>query len=158
MRSTSVSIVHSRPSENVSTRNEAASASTVRCTYCHGPGMPGTRTSGGPSPSSNAFRISIPQRFARLERVLDPFERLSLAAEPEESLALEIQQLLFVDGGLVWERSAGENPRQRPADDRVVVADAAGAPREVHAELQRGEKAVASDRNRCPRLGRNVAF
>src|SRR6516162_9893304 len=158
MRATSLSIEHSGPSENVSTRKDAASASTAGRTYCQGPGMPGTSTSAGPLPCSMNGRISIPQRFARLERVLDALKGLSLAAELEERLALEIQQLLLADGGLVRERSAGETPRQRPADQRVVIADAARAPRQVDTQFQRGQKAVAADRNRRPRLWPAVAL
>ena len=49
------------------------------------------------------------------------------------------------------QRAAGEDVRQRAADDRVVIADAAGAPREVDAELERRQHAVAADRNRRAR-------
>ena len=38
--------------------------------------------------------------------------------------------------------AAGEDPRQLAADERVVIADAAGAPREVDAELQRRQHAL----------------
>ena len=46
------------------------------------------------------------------------------------------------------QRAAGEDVRERAADQRVVIADAAGAPREVDAELQRGLDALAADRDR----------
>ena len=39
----------------------------------------------------------VPQRFIIFQHVLDPFHRFLLSTEGEESLALKIQQVLFVD-------------------------------------------------------------
>ena len=44
------------------------------------------------------------------------------------------------------QRPSGHDRRQLAADQRVVVADAARAPGQVHAELQRRRHGVAADR------------
>ena len=60
------------------------------------------------------------------------------------------------DGGRVGKRSAGHDRRERSADQRIVIADASGAPREVDAELQRRKDRIAADGNRRARRGRLV--
>src|SRR5436190_7072044 len=104
--------------------------------YSHRPWSGGMNTSGVPDPLSTIARRpcgvdvigSVPQRFARLERVLNALERLALAAQLQKRFALQIQQILLADGRLMRERSARQNRRERAADERVVVADAPGAP------------------------------
>src|SRR5256885_7622863 len=100
----------------------------------------------------------IAQRLPGLQRVLDALQRLPLAAQLQERFALEVEQVLLGDGRLVRQRAAGDHVRERASDDRVVIADAAGAPREVDAELQRGEHALAADGNRGARLAPLIAF
>ena len=51
---------------------------------------------------------SVSQRLARLERVLDPLQRLPLAEQAEERLTLEIEQLLLADGR--WMRQRRRRP------------------------------------------------
>src|SRR5471032_1791577 len=111
-----------------------------------------------PGRKSRELVSSVPQRLAGFERVLNPLERLALAAELQKRLALEIEQVLFRDGRLMRQRSARQNPRERPADERVVIADASGTPGQMDAELERGLQAVAADRNRGPRRQRVVAL
>ena len=91
--------------------------------------------------------LSVPQRLAGLERVRDAFLRLPFTAQAEERFALEIQQLLFGQRGRRRDVPAGKDPRQLSSDQRVVVGDAARAPGEMDAELQRGERRRSSDRN-----------
>ncbi len=90
--------------------------------------------------------------------MLNPLERLSFAAQLQKSLALEIQQILFADRRLVRQRTAGEDVRERPSDDGVVIADAARAPGKVYAELECGEHAFAAHENARPRRRALIAF
>src|ERR1019366_6641925 len=132
--------------------------------------MPGIRTSGAPEPLSTicmifsfdflvcSFEFSVSERLARLQSVLNPREGLGLAAQLEKRLALEIQDVLLADRRLLRQRAAGQDERQRAADERVVVADSAGAPREVDAELERGEHALAANADGCADGWRTIAF
>src|SRR5262245_44974478 len=82
--------------------------------------------------------ISVPQRRAFLERVLDALLRLLRAEERQEGLALEVQEMLLA-----------RRPRRAvaPAEDRghvrrherVVLADVAAPESVVDAHLERGE-------------------
>ena len=58
----------------------------------------------------------------------------ALAAQADKRLAFEIQQMLLAHRRRVRQGAAGENAGQLSSDERVVVADAPGAPRQVHAE------------------------
>src|SRR5436190_8975320 len=89
----------------------------------------------------------VPKRLAGLERVLNSLERLALSAELQKCLALEVEQILFGHGRLMRQRPARQNPRKRAAQQGIVIADAAGAPREMHAQLQRRLQIVAADRD-----------
>src|SRR5262245_45377510 len=42
-------------------------------------------------------RSSVPQRLARLQRVLNPLERLTLAEQAHERFTLQIEQVLLAD-------------------------------------------------------------
>ena len=79
--------------------------------------------------------------------MLNPLERLSFAAQLQKRLALEVQQILLADRRLMRQRAAGEDVGERASDDGVVIADAAGAPREMDAELERGQDALAADQD-----------
>src|SRR5947208_8159705 len=100
----------------------------------------------------------VTQRLACLERVLNPLECLSFSAELEERLALELEQVLLGDSRLMRQRSAGENPCERPAKQRVVVADTSGAPSKVDAELQCCLQVLAAHRDCRARRMRLIAF
>src|SRR5262249_26386978 len=100
----------------------------------------------------------IPQGFPGLERVTDSFERLRLAAQLEKRLSFEVQEVCLADSRLVRERTAGQNVRQRPADDRVEIANPACSPGEVNAELQRREHPFAAYEDRGSRRRRTVTF
>src|SRR5438876_515527 len=106
--------------------------------------MPGMTTSGSPLPRS-IISISVPERLASLQCVLNPLESLALAAELEHRLALEIEQILLAHGSRMGQRSAGHDERERAADQRVVVADSSGTPSQMEAELQRCQHRVAAD-------------
>src|SRR5687767_11793201 len=99
----------------------------------------------GPVPRSKirvvfmAMSASIPQRLAGLQRVRDAFLRLPFSAQAEERLPLQIEQLLLRHGPAGCEPAAGEDLRELPSDERIVIADASAAPREVDTELQRRE-------------------
>src|SRR5438067_9355328 len=125
--------------------------------YSHRPWMPGMSTSGVPWPCSTITR-SVPQRLSRLQCVLNPFQCLALAAQLQERLALEIEQVLLGYRGLLRQRSAREHIRERPADGRIVIGDPAGAPREMDAEFQRREHAVAADANAARRRRTLISF
>src|SRR5262245_32781905 len=125
--------------------------------YSQRPCRPGISTSGGPLPRSTILN-SVPQRLAGFERVLHALERLALAAQFQERLALEIEQMLLADGRLMGQRAAGEHVRQRASDERVVIADSATAPGQMDAELERGEQAVAAHGNRRTRQLALVPF
>ena len=81
----------------------------------------------------------------------NPFERLALAAETQKGFTFEIEQCCSV---IVRAASvaARKNPRQLAADERVVIADAARASGEVHAQLQGGVYAFPPDANRLTRM------
>src|SRR5438093_270075 len=108
-------------------------------------------TSGGRLPRSTRSTdpklliSSVSQRLPGLQRVLNALERLALPAQLQKRFALEIEQIQFADRRLVRQRAAGNHVCERAADRRVVIADASGAPGEMHAKLQRGEHAVAAD-------------
>src|SRR5580765_2818719 len=86
----------------------------------------------------------------------DSFLRFSFAAQAERRLAFEMEQLLFRDGRRVRQIAAGENPREFPANERVVLADPASTPRELNPEFQSGKYTSPSDANGRPRLRSNV--
>src|SRR3974377_1046253 len=86
------------------TATPADSASIAFCEYSQRPWIPGTSTS--------ADRTSVPERLARLERVLDALQRPALAAEPEKRLALEIEQVLLRHRRPVWQRAARQDVRE----------------------------------------------
>src|SRR3954452_3936435 len=97
------------------------------------PWMPGITMTGGPDPSSI---ISIPQRLPGLQRVRDAVLRLALAAQAQEGLTLQIQQLRLGHHTEIRQASPGENRRERAADERVVIADAARPPGQIDTELE----------------------
>ena len=75
--------------------------------------------------------------------MLNPLERLSFAAQLQKRLPLQIEQVLFADGRLMGQCAACENVGERSSDDGIVIADAAGAPREVDTQLERSDRATA---------------
>src|SRR5688572_19191890 len=98
--------------------------------------MPGISTSGPPRPKSTTF-TSVPQGLADLQRVLHPQLRLRLAQQAQKRLALQVQQALLSDGrGMREVRASGDDRGQLSPDQRIVIADAARPPGQVHAELQ----------------------
>src|SRR5690349_10986344 len=115
------------------------------------------RTSVGPLPCSwscmPSDSRSVPQRLPRLQSVTDAFERLRLPAELQERLTLQIEQVLFAHNRLMRKRAARQHERESATDQRIVIADAARSPREMHAELERGEQARSAHRDlaRCCR-------
>src|SRR5207244_3358976 len=82
---------------------------------------------------------SVPQHLPRLQRVLNALERFPLATELQKRLTLQVEQILLADGALMRKRAAGKYGCERPADERVVIADLSGAPGQVDSELQRGQ-------------------
>ena len=68
------------------------------------------------------MRTLVPQRLPGLQRVLNPLERFSLATQPHEGLALEVENVIFADRGPMRQRTAREHPRKSPADGDVVIA------------------------------------
>src|SRR5688572_26425870 len=118
--------------------------------------MPAMMTMGGPFPRSTIFMASVSQRPSGLQGVLNALLGPALAHEAEERLALEIKQLLFGDRRRMRQHSSSHDGGERPADLRVVVANPAGPPRKVDAQLQRGQHRVAAYRNRRSRQGRMV--
>src|SRR5688500_13115985 len=122
-------------------------------------------TTGVPSPWSNMFVMggsraaaatSVPQRLAGLQRMLEAFHRFAFAAQAQDRLALEIEKLLRGHRGGVRAVAAREDPGELPADRRVVIADAPGAPRQVGAELQSGKAALAGHAAGGRRTGRRA--
>src|SRR5688572_19655280 len=90
---------------------------------------------------------SVPQRFPRLQRVLDALECLALSTKLEKRFTLQIQHIVFAHRGLVRQSTARQDPSQGSADQRVVIADASGPPRQVHPQVQTRQDAFAADRN-----------
>src|SRR5689334_2224764 len=111
--------------------------------------MPGIRISAGPEPFSMMCTVSVPQRLARLQSVLNPLQCLSLPAELQKRLTLEVEDVVLTDGGCLRQRTAGENERQCATHNRVVFADAAGPPGEMNAELECGVCALAANRQQA---------
>src|SRR2546429_3845335 len=100
-----------------------------------------------PHPHLAPRTSSVSQRLPSLQRVLNPLERFRLAAQLQKRLSLEVEQILLAYRRLMRQRAAGQDRRERSADQRVVIADAPGAPGEVDAELERGQHSFAADRN-----------
>ena len=69
--------------------------------------------------------------------MLNPLLRLALGDEAEKRLALEVEQPLLGDRRRMRDISSRHDRGQLAADQRIVIADAPGAPREMHAELER---------------------
>src|SRR5688572_22410972 len=86
----------------------------------------------------------IAQRLPCLQGVRDAFQRLRFPTEAEERLALEIKNLILRKRCRMRHVAARQNPGEFAADDRVVLADAASAKRQVHTQRQRGEYARPS--------------
>src|SRR5438034_772004 len=89
------------------------------------------------------YSISVPQRFAGRERVLDAFERFGLAAEAQENLAFQVHDVLL---GHKVERSqvaAAQNIRELRADLLIVLADLAGHPHLMELQLAQRQAALA---------------
>src|ERR1700759_3351411 len=91
--------------------------------------------------------VLVPQRFAAAQRVLDALERLAFAAQLQERLALEIEQIVLGDDRAMGEGAAGQDPCERAADHGVVIADSSGPPGQMNPELERGLYPFAADRN-----------
>src|SRR5439155_400051 len=72
--------------------------------------------------SSAAVRGSVAQRLSRLQRELNPLERLALAAQLQKRFALEVEQVLLAHRRLVRKGAAGQDRREGAADDGIVVA------------------------------------
>jgi hypothetical protein len=80
--------------------------------------------------------------------VLDPFLGLALGEQAQKRLALEVEQVLFRHHRRMRELSACHHRGQLSPDQPVVVADAAGLPCEVNAQLQRGRHGLPANGNR----------
>src|SRR5262245_32321578 len=93
----------------------------------------------------------VPERFAGLQRVLDSLERLSLAEERHERLALEVEQVLLRHGRRVREVAAGHDLCDLVRNLRVVLRDEPALLHLVDAELERGERRSAERGNVRPR-------
>src|SRR6266536_5867661 len=108
--------------------------------------------------STSGIMSSVPQRLPGFQRVLYPLQRFSFATQFQKRLSLEVQQILFADHRLMWQRSAGEHAGERPSDDGVVIANPAGAPGEVHTECECGHDAFAADENARAKRRALIAF
>src|SRR6476620_2603249 len=106
--------------------------------------MPGIRTTGGPVPRSMTC-ISVTQRLAGLQCVLDALLGLPLANQAQESFAFQVEQVLRAKPRRVRNPASSHDHGQRASDQGVVVADAPGPPREVNAELERRQHRVTPD-------------
>src|SRR5690349_1480521 len=103
-------------------------------------------TSGGPEPTSWIFMpSSISQRLAGLERVLHPLLRLALGHQAHERFAFEIQEMLLAHHRRVGEIASRHDGCQLATDQRVVIADATRAPRQMDAELERRQHRITAD-------------
>ena len=98
--------------EKVSTLNRFDSAATVGRIHSQRPCSPGINTSGGPLPTSIVREsliamtplVSVPERLACLQGVLDAVARFLFAAQRHEGLTFEVEQVLLVDARLVRQR------------------------------------------------------
>ena len=98
--------------------------------------------------TSPSWTSIVPERFASFERVLNPFERLALAEQAQERLALEVEQMLLTDHCRVRQVAAREDVGELAADERVVIGRSAAAPGEMHPELERRAQRRPAYRNR----------
>ena len=101
---------------------------------------------------------SVPQRFPCLQRMRDSLLCLPLCDQTQERLSLEIEQVLLGDDGGVRQGTAGHDRCELPADEGVVVADAASAVRKMDTQLQRRGYGLAANRNGLSRCGRLIAL
>ena len=116
------------PSENVSTETSRQRVDRRPHVFPAVPECPGRGRARAPRPVrrlDSFCTVLVPQRLAGLQRVLNPLERLRFAAELEKRFALEVQQVLLGHRRLMRQRAAGEDRRERAADQGVVIADAA---------------------------------
>ena len=110
------------------------------------------RTNRAPMPPSSASGFPVFSVCWMRSCVLRSPTRLRNASRSRSSRCCSVT----VDG--CGSDSARHDRRELPADQRVVIADAARAPGEVNAELQRREHRVAADGNRRARRRRLVAL
>src|SRR6266481_2264673 len=96
----------------------------------------------------------ISQRFAGLQRMRDALLCFLFAAEGDEGLALEIENILFADQLRRSERAAGENVRELAADMGVVLRGISAAHHHVDGEFRTGKELFAEHFD----LGRLRAF
>src|ERR1035438_3755871 len=84
-------------------------------------------------------RGSVSQRLSGLQHVLHAFLRLALAAQAEEGLPLQIQQVLFGDGLTAGQGSAAQYVCQFLSYHGIVIRDVIGLPRQIDAGLEQRE-------------------
>ncbi len=66
---------------------------------------------------------SVPERLARLQHVLHALLRFRIAAQAQESFALQIEQILFGNVLRAGQPAAAQDVRQLLGDDQIVIAD-----------------------------------
>src|SRR5689334_12485450 len=103
-------------------------------------------------------RCSVPQRLSGLQRERNPRLCFRLAAQTEKGFSFESQQVVFCRMRGVGEVAARENPCEFPANQRVVIADAGRAMREVNTQSQHSKEVSAADRYGGPPRRRLVSF
>src|ERR1700730_1052440 len=86
---------------------------------------------------------SIPQRLARLQRELNSFLRLLLAAKRFEALALQIEDVLLAHRSAGSDVAAAQDFGDLCAQLHFVVGDEVALPHQVNAHLEPGEKILA---------------
>src|SRR5581483_2322467 len=95
--------------------------------------------------TASCILTSIAQRLTCLQHVLNPLLCLGLAAEAEESLALQVQQILFGDGLFAGDPAAAQYICQFFADLGVIVGYVPAFMREVNAGFEQSEFGLAAD-------------
>src|ERR1700689_3706351 len=73
--------------------------------------------------ASILFRVSIPERFARLQHILHALLRFRIAAQAQKSLAFQVEQVLLGDGLFAREPASAQNVGELFGDDHVVIAN-----------------------------------
>src|ERR1700693_3780857 len=92
-----------------------------------------------------AAQFLVAKWFTRFEGVGDALQGLAFAAEADEGLALEVEEVLLADQLRGGERAAGENIGELAPHDGVVFADEFAAEHHVDGELSAGKELLAEN-------------
>src|SRR5579863_7351912 len=96
-----------------------------------------------------SFIVLIPQRLSGLEGEGDALLSFALAAEGDEGLALEVQQILLADESACSDPAAAENVGRPSRDLLIVLGSVACLAHQENSRFERGQRRCAGCGNAC---------